>query len=158
MPVRNRHILRSGAVHDFTEYRIADLVDVEYLREVIPREVLGMYSDPETVGRKLNPMACKVGKTVIRDMFTYIIDRLMESDRLLLPNGKQMYIGSIPRNPNRIIKQHKKYRLNLHTGGKTFAVRMDGTKENYYFRMPSRRRRELYQRIMKGQWFIGRTV
>lgn len=158
MPVRQRHILFSGAVHEFTEYRIDDLVDPKYIRSVVPKEVMCMYIDPNQVGRKLDPMAAKVGKTIVRDAIAYIVDRMMESDRLLLPYGKQMYIGVIPNNPKRIAKRRKKVELNLHTGGKRFGVRMDGTKENYYFRMPKRRRKELRERIMNGQWFIGRVL
>jgi hypothetical protein len=156
MPKRVKHILPSGATYSFTEYGINDLVDCKDIRAHLSKEVMSTYIDPYAVGRKLDKMASHVGKVIVRDMFTYIVDRLMQSDRLILPYGKEMYIGHIPHNPKRIAKKWKLHELNLHSGGKRFGVRMDGTKENYYFRMPKRRRKELRQRIMDGQWFIGR--
>lgn len=157
MPSKKTHVMPSGATYDFVEYGIADLVDPSYIRSELPRMVMATYINPDHVGRKLDKMAEKVGKVIVRDMMRYIVDRLMQSDRLMLPYGKQLYIGVIPDNPKRIAKKHKLRNLCLETGGKRFGVRMDGTKENYYFRMPRRRRTELATRLLNNQWFIGRV-
>lgn len=79
---------------------------------------------------------------------------MMEGDRIILPYGKIMYIGVIPDNPKRIAKWRKKKQLNLHTDGKRYGVKLIGMEHSCYFRMPYRRRKELYERIIAGQNFL----
>ena len=153
------HTTPAGAVFRFKRYGIADLIDIEFIRLNVPKEVMSIYRDPEHVGRKLNLMAHATGAAILRSAFKIIADELLESNRLNLPYGRQLFIGALSHNP---LRKKIKYRnvernLNLRTNGVVFGMQMTGTKKNYYFRMPSPRRMELRNRIYAGQWFNGRV-
>jgi len=155
---KQQHIMASGAIREFKRHSLSDLVDTEFIRQNVSKEVMSIYKDPEHVGRKLDAMAHYTGAAILRSAFKIICDELLEGNRLNLPYGRQMFIGALPHDPLRRKKMYKNVRriLNLRTNGQVFGIRMTGARKNYYFRMPLRRRIELKDRIYKGQWYAGR--
>jgi hypothetical protein len=158
MPTQITHVLPCGALYEFTEYRIEDLIDTGYIVENVSRETLAFYKDPYSVGRKLHKMAHVVGVTVVRDSLAYIVGRLLEGDRYMTPYTRQMYIGVLPK--NRTTTSTKKRRIppdkKLPPPKQVFGIIVEGMDQNYYFRMPGRRRKELAKRIQAGQWYPGK--
>src|SRR5690606_40712637 len=62
-----------------------------------------------------------------------------------------MYIGRVDKDENQILTSHYKPHVYLYN---THGVILNGFFHRYYFRMPGRRRRELRERLKKGQSFI----
>ena len=148
------HLLYSGARLILKQFTIRDLVPIQYIREKVANETLKNIRDHQGSGRNYNKQAFTLGQRIIRIFLKNIIDKMMEGDRILLPYGKIMYIGMIPDNPHRIAKWKKKKALNLHTNGRRYGVKLIGMEHDCYFRMPSRRRKELADRINGGQNFL----
>lgn len=150
---RITHKLYCGAVYSFNEYRIRDFIPEDYIIEKLGKDKLSKFIDPYTTGRKFKPIAGRLGSLIIRLFFKKVIDRLMNSDILDIGYGRRLYIGRIRENPKMIAKKRKRVNPLLLTMGKRYGVVMDGFSHNYYFRMPFRRRKELYERIKSGQSF-----
>lgn len=81
------------------------------------------------------------------------MDRLMESDRLVLPDGASLLIARTKKDPKRVVKYNKYKQIYWANRGFEYKVVMHGFPHKYYFRMPLRRRLELRDRINKGQNF-----
>jgi hypothetical protein len=88
-------------------------------------------------------------------MFQKIIAKILVGDRVFLTPKKVMYIGMIPDNPARIAKWRNKNRLNLHTNGRRYGVKITGFAHNCYIRMPSNKRMDLMRRIKTGQKYLN---
>lgn len=121
----------------------------------MPRERLSQYVDPYTVGRKFKVIGYRLGVRIVKSMFKHIVNRLMESEIFDMGYRQKMFIGVIPNNPDRIAKQVKKDNPMWHTMRRRYGVVMEseGKRLSVQFRMPSRRRKELAERILKGQRF-----
>lgn len=131
------------------------MVPIPYIKEKVDKDILKDIRDHQGAGRNYNRQAFTLGQRIIRTFLKIITDKLMEGDRILLPYGKIMYIGVIPDNPNRIAKWKKKKLLNLRTNGRRYGIKLLGMDHDSYFRMPQRRRTELYNRIVSGQTFLN---
>jgi len=147
--------LYSGARLTLEEYTIRDLVPTQYIKEKVDKEVLRTARDHQGAGRNYNRQAFTLGQRIIRLFLKFIVNKMMEGDRILLPYGKIMYIGVIPDNPNRIAKYAKKKMLNLHTNGRRYGVKLLGMEHDSYFKLPRTRRNELFGRIKQGQTFLN---
>lgn len=79
----------------------------------------------------------------------------MESQIFDMGYRQRLFIGVVPNNPNRIAKQMKKDNVPWHTMRKRYGIVMEseGKRLAVQFRMPQRRRKELAERILKGQNF-----
>lgn len=146
--VKKEWVLReSGGVIKINEYRIHDVVDAEGIRKRINKEELKKYRNPDNFGRKLTPIAQRLGTEIVRIFFDYLTRRLLESDRFVFPGGS-IYIG--------VIDRYNKKHLNFHTSGKTYGIVLDiGEPHPYIIRMIRPRRCELARRIKEGQKFYG---
>jgi hypothetical protein len=152
---KKKHILYSGADVTLKQYTILDLVPVPFIKDEVDKDTLKSIRNHQGAGRNYNRQAFTLGQRIIRLFLKNITDKMMEGDRILLPYGKVMYIGVIPDNPDRIAKWRKKKLLNLRTNGKRYGIKLLGMEHNSYFRMPQRRRTELYNRIVAGQTFLN---
>lgn len=75
----------------------------------------------------------------------------MESERLVINKELSLYIGT-PKQPKKSPKKQQKFKV-VGDKRKVYGVVLDGMEHEYFFRMPLRRRKELMQRILKGQNF-----
>ena len=148
------HLLYSGARLILEQYTIHDLVPIQYIRDRVSKEVLKTVRSHNAAGRKYSKQAFALGHRIIRTFLAVVVDKIMEGDRILLPNGKILYIGIIPHNPHRIAKWRKKKKLYLHTQGRRYGVKLVGMEHNAYFRMPYRRRAELRDNILEGKNYL----
>lgn len=125
------------------------------MRKKIPKEYLKRFVDPYTVGRKLTVMAQKTGEKIVNVMFACVVDKLMEGHIFDMGYGRTMFIGVIPNEKDKIAKEHKKKNVRWNTGRKRYSIVMEdkGRRLDARFRMPKRRRQELYDRIMSGQHY-----
>jgi hypothetical protein len=152
MPRVMWHEKPCGAMWRFKEYRFEDLVPVSMMYK-LAKEDLHKLCDPYSTGRKRRLTAQRAYSRLIRLFWSKAIDRMMQSDRLLVDNDITMYIGKVDKDKNLIYdKTHKKSYLRM---ANTHGVILNGFFHNYYFRMPARRRRELRKRLKNGQSFIA---
>lgn len=82
-----------------------------------------------------------------------VINHLMESDRLVLSEGRSLMIAWTKLNRKRVVNTRKKRQICWGHLGENCGVILHGMEHKYYFRMPRRRRIELSQRIVAGQNF-----
>lgn len=148
------HVLPCGIKYAFIEYTLKDLVPISHIRNKVSKEDLSQWVDPYTTGRKWDPICERVGTSVIRTFFKHLVDAVMESNWVTLPDDVVCQIGTVPTNSKRITKDKNKKVGLLHTGGKWKGIVLRGLLHNCYIRMPLRRRTELYQRIIDGQDFM----
>lgn len=148
------HILPCGIKYHFYEYTLKELVPVYYMRNNVQKDKLAEWINPETTGRKWDPICKRIGTNVLRTFFSHLVDTIMESNWVSLPDDVTCHIGTIPTNPKRITKDRNKNVGLLHTDGKWKGVVFRGLMHNCYIRMPQRRREELYKRIVDGQDFM----
>lgn len=118
------------------------------------KDVLRNARNHQGAGRNYNRQAFTLGQKIIRLFLKYIVDKMLEGDRILLPYGKMMYIGVIPHKADRIAKFEKKKFQNPHTSGRRYGVKLVGMEHDSYFRMPYKRRAELASRILGGQRYL----
>lgn len=98
-------------------------------------------------------LAARLGNEIFRRFLMETMNRLMESDRLLIKDNIYLYIGT-PRNRT-VVKARKKKLYGVASGPykRHYGVVLDGIGHRYFFRMPFRRRKELAERIKGGQHF-----
>lgn len=155
MARKKEFILPCGALVEWKEYMWEDIISTQKILENTPKEKLAKYIDPYTTGRKYDIIAYRLGVRIVKLLFKHIVNRLMESQIFDMGYNQKMFIGVVPNNPDKIAKDVKKKRQNWHTMGKRYSVVMEsqGKRLDIQFRMPKRRREELYKRIMNGQNF-----
>ena len=144
-----------GVVREFHEMNLHDVIDNKYIADRIPQKVARNYINPDPIGRARLPVAQKLGAFIFRTFMKILIDNLMEKNRLVIRRKYAMYIGKLRMKPYKLVTKHKRHNHHFHTDGKWYGVVLDGMDHNYSFRMPRRRRQELYDRIMNGEQFYG---
>lgn len=107
--------------------------------------------DPSSTGRKKKLTAQRAYSKLMRMFWKKVVDRLMMSEVFHIDNELSMYIGRLDKDVNYVRSPgYKPYLQLLNTHG----VILNGFFHRYYFRMPARRRKELRERIKRGQSFI----
>lgn len=113
-----------------------------------------MYKNPEHTGNNWKRVSTYVGVRIFKHFMHLMVNRLLESDRVILRPGVSMFIGTIKNNPDSIAKRHKKKQIYWENPGYRYGLVVWGAIEHeYFFRMPARRRQELVLRIKEGQSF-----
>lgn len=143
--------LPDGTFYCFGEYRVENLLPVSRIRKVIDDKALARcyhYKSAEDAARRLS------GKIISRFMF-HVVEHLMNSDRVDLGKGRFFYIGIVNNKDNGIFAKKSYPFSTVATGGKKYGICIQGEACQYYVRMPARRRRELRDRIVRGQQFYG---
>lgn len=155
--MRNRIYLEktSGSTVVIKEYTTRDLIPVKHILSNCSRDAVNIYVKWDQYGRKRQPVAEVLGAKIFNTFLNIVVSRLMESDRLLLGEGKSMFIGQLRKNSEKVGKLRKKNQFYFSTLSVKRGVVLHGTKHEYYFRMPFRRRKELMLRIKKGQNFYN---
>lgn len=94
-------------------------------------------------------MSKVLAQRLVKFFIKKLVDHMLKGHRVLLPYGRAMYIGVMPKRPESIVA--KQY-LNLHTAGKIYGIKLEGTdNNNYHFKMKPARRQELKIRLLDGQ-------
>lgn len=145
----------SGSTVVINEFTTRDILPILHFLNNTPKEVLALYKNPEHVGRKYKMVAEFVACHVFRHFMHILVNRLMESDRLVIDDQLSLFIGTVKKNPKKVAKARKKKQIYFATLGRRYGVVLHGMEHDFYFRMPYRRRKELYDRITEGQNFFN---
>lgn len=141
------HHHASGAMWRFKEYGYEDMITVSKMYSLKKEDFLKLV-DPDNLGRKRKPTSRRAYAKLVKTFWRKVVDRMMESERFIINDELSMYIGRVdPDKNNPAIGELQDIRT-------THGVILNGFFHNYYFRMPYRRRRELRDRLKKGQSFI----
>ena len=145
-------MLNIGAIVNVKSFRIADLGgDGALIREHVSKEEMCKTLELYSFKRNLKKMARILSQRIVRFFLKKIIDHMMESHRIILPYGRSMYIGVMPERKENTVNMRF---LNLHTAGKVYGIKLEGTENhNYHFKMNPKRRQELKNRLHSGQEF-----
>lgn len=149
MPKYIWHELPCGAMHRFKQYTFEDFfttTEIYKLKKADRDKII----DPSTTGRKRALTARRISAKLIRMFWARVVDRLMESDRLVIDPYTSMYIG-VERMYNP--KKHRRPKKVV-ISDYIYGIVLNGFFHDYFFRMPARRRAELYERLRQGQSFI----
>ena len=149
---KRKRLLDIEAIINVKSYRLSDLSDGgDLIYKHVPKEEMCKLLNIYYYKRNLKRMAFTISKRLIRFFFEKLVSHLMESRRVLLPYGRTMYIGVLP--PREDAEVNKRF-LNLHTYGKVYGIKLTGIGDyRYHFKMNPARRKELYERLYKGQEF-----
>lgn len=144
--MKKRTIIRpSGKLITYNEYGPKDYYSD--VRKVIDdRNLHGEFDKilPKKNYRDQQRWKESVHGQIIRKAWKKIIDRLMEKDRMVIKNGKHLVIGVRPGETRRHDSWGEERNVSLH---------IQGGKSKAYFRMSLARRKELRDRIEKGEVF-----
>lgn len=155
MPKKIWHELPCGAMYRFLEHRYDDITPVDLIRSSFPKEEILKLTNPDSVGRKPKMVAERLNAVIIRAFWSKVISRLMESEVLQINPYTSMYVGVTDiRGSGRAVK-HRKKKMAYLRQSKIYGIVLNGFFHEYYFLMPYRRRKELFERLKKGQNFIS---
>lgn len=154
MPKRIWHELPCGAMHRFSEHRYDDMTPVNYILQHFPPSEIKKLTNPKNVGGKRKQTAYRLNARIVKAFWKKAVDVMMEGDSIIIDKDNQLYIGTSGlRNDGRVVKYRKK-RLNYLHSRKMYGIVLNGFFHNYNFRMPIKRRIELFERLRKGQSFL----
>jgi hypothetical protein len=143
--------LRSG--REIKEWTIEDVIPVDYVHQQVPKEVMRKYQNMNRCGNNYKTAARELSKEIARRFFFEVMNRLMESDRLVITKDISLYIGT-PKPPRwKTLKTIRNKRVKTPYRNRYYGVVLDGVAHKYRFRMPYRRRKELRERVLSGQNF-----
>lgn len=141
-----------GAIVNVKVFNVDDLAgESELIREHVSKEEMCKTLNIYSFKRNLKKMAQAISHKIVVLFLKKLVDHMMESDRILLPFGRSMYIGVMPKRKE---GTYKRRYLNLHTGGKVYGVKLMGAEtRNYHIKLNPARRVELMKRLEEGQEF-----
>jgi len=122
-------------------------------RDLVSKEDLRKFSPTYwRAFRNYNKIAALLSKKIVHMFFDKVMDKLMDSDRVILPPSTigdklehELYIGVTD-------KTSEKW-LNLHTGGAAYSLIMTNLPLETRFKLSKKRKLELQKRILNGQPF-----
>jgi len=149
---KRKRLLDIGAIVNVKVFNVDDLAThSDLIRKHVSKEEMCKLLNINSYKRNLKKMAKAISYKIVQFFFKKLVDHMMEGERILLPYGRSMYIGVMPKRKE---GTYKKRHLNLHTGGKIYGVKLSGVKpHNYHFKLNPARRIELYNRLREGQEF-----
>lgn len=153
------HVLPCGAMYTFKEYRYEDVSKklIDYIWKRIPKSELEKLIPIASTNRSKKLWCHRFYVKFMKEFIRQMVDQMLESNRIIIKESKgkkvMMFVGRIPDNPTRIAKARKQKLNWLDEDFKNYAVVLEGIPHSYYFRLRSDRRRELAERIKKGQNF-----
>jgi hypothetical protein len=141
-----QHLLPCGRIIFIHRYVPTDLVNKQAIRNHIlnNKKEFSKLVHPDTVGRKKKEWSDAVYGKFVTLLVKKLVDHLMESDRIETSPGVFWCIG--------VVGGSDKF-ANWHTDGDMYAIKVQGIKTKYRFKMSRKRGKELQQRILKGQKF-----
>jgi hypothetical protein len=147
---KRKRLLGSEAIIDVKVFNIVDLAgDGSLIKEHVSKEEMCKTLNIYSFKRNLKKMSRVLAQKILTLFFKKLVDHILNGDRVLLPHGRSMYIGVMPKRKQ---GTYNRRHLNLHTGGKIYGVKLVGVKpHNYHFKLNPARRIELMKRIQEGQ-------
>jgi len=141
-----RYETKYGSI-DYRQYGYPDLYPNKAMASITKAQLFKLIV-PNSVKGNLKKARERVSRQLYRLMWKIIVDSVMEGNIVELPYGGTIYIGSV-------INRSKKH-VNFNTNGVVYNIKLSLQKQHSYkLRMPYRRRKELNDRLNRGQHYVN---